>query len=43
MDRISTIIAWLVIRRSFKEVSEWLEKLDVPVKLTAGGGRQPRL
>src|SRR5690348_14611074 len=36
IDRINTIIAVSPNPGSFKEVETWLEKLDVPVKATAG-------
>jgi general secretion pathway protein D len=36
IDRIGTIIAVAANPASFKDVSTWIEKLDVPVKLTAG-------
>jgi general secretion pathway protein D len=37
IDRINTIIAVAPNPGAFKEVSEWLEKLDVPIKVAAGG------
>ncbi len=37
VDRISTLIAVAANPAAFKDVANWVEKLDVPVKLTAGG------
>jgi general secretion pathway protein D len=37
IDRISTIIAVASNPAVFKDVTTWMDKLDVPVKLTAGG------
>src|SRR5262249_41079521 len=36
IDRINTIIAVAPNPGAFVEVGKWLEKLDVPVKMTAG-------
>ncbi len=37
IDRINTIIAVASNPGAFKEVEQWLEKLDVPIKVAAGG------
>lgn len=37
IDRINTIIAVAPNPGAFKEVEEWLAKLDVPIKVAAGG------
>ena len=37
IDRINTIIAVASNPGAFKEVEEWLGKLDVPIKVAAGG------
>ncbi|HEX5228144.1 MAG TPA: hypothetical protein VFW44_10560, partial [Bryobacteraceae bacterium] len=37
IDRINTIIAVAPNPGAFKEVEEWLAKLDVPIKASAGG------
>ena len=36
IDRISTVIAIAANPAAFKDVSSWIQKLDIPVKLTAG-------
>jgi general secretion pathway protein D len=37
IDRVNTIIAVAPNPGAFKEVEEWLEKLDIPIKAAAGG------
>ena len=37
IDRINTIIAVAPNPGAFKEVEHWLEKLDIPIKVAAGG------
>ena len=37
IDRISTLIAVASNPAAFEEVKRWIDKLDVPVKLTSGG------
>lgn len=37
IDRINTIIAVASNPGAFKEVEQWLEKLDIPIKVAAGG------
>ena len=37
IDRINTIIAVAPNPGAFKEVEQWMEKLDVPIKAAAGG------
>jgi general secretion pathway protein D len=37
IDRVNTIIAVAPNPGAFKEVEQWLEKLDIPIKASAGG------
>jgi general secretion pathway protein D len=37
IDRVNTIIAVAPNPGAFKEVEQWLEKLDIPIKAAAGG------
>jgi general secretion pathway protein D len=37
IDRINTIIAVAPNPGAFKEVEQWMEKLDIPIKIAAGG------